>query len=66
MSIDWELYQKCSQVCGAGQGEPCIDQASAHPIAGRPGAVRLTTRAAAAPHSPRKLRAAAARAGGDR
>lgn len=61
----WAEYQQCS-VCGAGLGEPCIDQASAHPIPGRPGAVRLTMRTAAEPHTGRKLRAESARTGGNR
>lgn len=56
MTVDWEFYQKCP-VCKAGLGEPCMDRSASEGV----GQVDR-----AMPHSTRKLRAAAARAGGDR
>jgi len=57
VSVDWEMYQKCP-VCAAGLGEPC-----AALLAVIVGCTPLKTEATR-PHSTRKLRAAAARAGG--
>lgn len=56
MSNDWELYQACTQVCGAPMSQPCL-QLSGYVAAGD---VRIAVEADV-PHSPRKLRAAAAR-----
>jgi hypothetical protein len=54
--VDWERYQKC-RVCSACIGEPCVKLS---------GSVKGLGLAQAKPHSTRKLRAAAARAAGDR
>ena len=59
MSTDWECYQKC-QVCGAPLGEPCASM-----LRVIVGTTPLLTEATA-PHTGRKLTAAAAREGGDR
>ena len=59
MTIDWELYQKCT-VCMAETGKPCLSLLGLIRAAGR------IEESVAEPHSTRKLRAAAARAGGDR
>jgi hypothetical protein len=55
--VDWGMYQKC-RVCGALLGKPCLK------FSGHYG-VKARIEAAEEPHSTRKLRAAAARAGGD-
>ena len=57
MTVDWNEYQKCSQVCDAGLGKPCLAMSGFVVGVGRIEVV------ADAPHSPRKLRA---EAGGDR
>ena len=57
MAVDWGQWQKCSQVCDAGLGKPCLAMSGFVVGVGRIEVV------ADAPHSPRKLRA---EAGGDR
>jgi hypothetical protein len=54
VTVDWELYQKCP-VCKTLLGDPCMDRSASEGV----GQVDRAT-----PHSPRKLRAAAARAVG--
>jgi hypothetical protein len=60
VTVDWERYQACSQVCAAPLAKPCLAMSGFVVGVGRIEVV------AAAPHSPRELRAAAARAGGSR
>jgi hypothetical protein len=52
VSVDWDRYQACSQVCDAGLGKPCLAMSGFVVGVGRIEVV------AAAPHSPRKLTAA--------
>jgi len=49
---DWNLYRKCTQVCRAQIGEPCITL-SGRIIDGRPDGIR---HAMLVPHKSRKLR----------
>jgi hypothetical protein len=49
--VDWDRYQKCSQVCGAELGKPCVET-SGFAVGVGPIVVE-----AAEPHSPRELRA---------
>lgn len=51
MTVDWENYQACSQVCGALLGKPCLAMSGFVVGVGRIEVV------AAEPHSPRELRA---------
>lgn len=53
---DWSRYQACTQVCGAPLAEPCV-KLSGYVAEGD---VRIAVEADE-PHSPRELRAAAAR-----
>jgi hypothetical protein len=57
VTVDWERFQKCP-VCSACIGQPCVKLSGWH----------LASIAVEAdePHSTRKLRAEAARTGGDR
>jgi len=57
VTVDWEMYQACP-VCPALLGEPCQKLSGWH--------LASVVVVAEAPHTGRKLRAAAARAGGDR
>jgi hypothetical protein len=57
VTVDWERYQQCP-VCSAGLAKPCLK------LSGQKG-VSARIEAADRPHSTRKLRAAAARAGDD-
>lgn len=59
MSTDWDRYQACP-VCGALLGEPCV---KFYAVVAE---VAEMVEEAERPHSTRKLRAAAAREGGDR
>jgi hypothetical protein len=60
-AVDWSRYQQCPE-CFTKLGKPCFDLSGF--VAGpQGGAVEVL---AAAPHSTRKLRAEAARAGGGR
>jgi hypothetical protein len=52
MAVDWERYQKCSEVCGAAMGKPCLKM-SGFVVEG---AVTIAVEAEE-PHSSRKLRA---------
>lgn len=60
-------YLKCSQVCGAEAGKPCVEKSGFVVVDGEyvglEGAVVVLE--ADEPHSSRPLTAAAARAGGD-
>lgn len=49
---DWNLYRKCSQVCRAEIGQPCVSQ-SGRVVNGRPDGVQINL---LAPHKARKLR----------
>jgi hypothetical protein len=49
---DWNLYRKCSQVCGAEIGQPCVSR-SGRIVEGRPDGVRTVL---AVPHVSRKRR----------
>ena len=49
---DWNLYRKCSQVCRAEIGQPCISL-SGKIVEGRPDNVRTEL---TVPHKARKLR----------
>jgi hypothetical protein len=51
MTVDWERYQKCSQVCDAPLGKPCLAM-SGFVVGVGPIEVE-----AERPHSPRELRA---------
>jgi len=62
VTVDWERYRKCP-VCGAPLGTSCMSLTGTV-IDGR--AVYAGEVERDRPHSRRKLRAAAARAGGDR
>lgn len=61
MIVEWDRYQACTEVCGAPLGEPCRQLTGFNAARGV-----HDVEEAAEPHSSRKLRAAAARAGGDR
>lgn len=50
--VDWGTYRKCSQVCGAEIGEPCVSL-SGRIIGGRPDQVRTALTHA---HAARKRR----------
>jgi len=52
MTVDWAAYQKCSQVCGAELGKPCL-ALSGFVVEGN---VTIAVEAEE-PHSPRELRA---------
>lgn len=52
MSIDWDEYRKCSQVCGADIGQPCTSL-SGRVVDGRPDGVRTPLDR---PHIARKKR----------
>ena len=49
---DWNLYRKCSQVCGAEIGQPCVSL-SGTIVGGRPDEIRTEL---PRPHVSRKLR----------
>lgn len=49
---DWSTYRKCSQVCAAPIGEPCVSL-SGKVVNGRPDGVRTVL---AVPHNARKRR----------
>lgn len=51
MSIDWERYRACSQVCDAPLGRPCLA------MSGFVVGVGPIEVVAVRPHSPRELRA---------
>jgi hypothetical protein len=57
VSVDWESYQKCD-VCPAELGKPCVKLSGWH--------LASIVIQADEPHSTRKLRAEAAREGGER
>jgi len=59
VTVDWEMYQKCD-VCPAKLGKPCLMKTGIKAVEG----IEVFEEAER-PHSTRKLRAAAARAGGD-
>lgn len=50
--IDWNDYRKCSQICRAETGEPCVSM-SGKIVDGQPDNVRT---ALAVPHKARKRR----------
>lgn len=52
MTVDWERWQKCSEVCEAELGKPCL-KTSGFVVEGN---VTVAVEAEE-PHSPRKLRA---------
>ena len=54
---DWDLYRKCSQVCGAETGQPCFSR-NGKVVEGRPDGVRTELKV---PHTTRKMRSRAAR-----
>jgi hypothetical protein len=60
-AADWENYQQCPE-CFTKLGKPCLELSGF--VAGPQGGVVEVL--AAEPHSTRKLRAEAARTGGDR
>ena len=51
MTVDWEQYQACTQVCAAPLGTPCLAMSGFVVGVGRIEVV------AAEPHTPRELRA---------
>lgn len=53
---NWKLYRKCSQVCRAESGQPCVSR-SGRIVAGRPDGVRT---ALLVPHESRKMKTKAA------
>lgn len=54
MTVDWEAYQACSEVCGAALGKPCR-KLSGYVVAGNV----TVYEEADEPHTGRKLRAGA-------